>query len=352
MSKTQIHISPLQIRDLKNIATGAYAPLKGYLYEDDFHSVLRHMRLVNESIWPIPIVLDLQDDSVGSEVELLDENGELLATVTEPQVYPNPKEDFAKMVFGTTDSEHPGVANVFSMGDYLLGGRVHYHGEPVLDPHTITPQAAREEFSKRGWKTVVAFQTRNAPHRSHELLQKNALDHVDGLFINPVIGRKKTGDLVDEAVFAAYETLVEHYYKKDMVYLAGLPLDMRYAGPREAVLHAIIRRNYGCSHFIIGRDHAGVGSYYGTYDAHNIFSHFDRDELGIEILKFDNASYCHGCEGVVSQKSCPHDPATSHVHYSGTKFRSMLKEGQRPPREFMRPEVVDTLLSFDKLFVE
>jgi len=302
----KIIVDKEHIRDIKNIANGVYAPLAGFVKQADFQNILDTMRLEDGSVWPIPITLDTEHQELDANILLLAEDGTEIAHLKNIEIFPNPKNEFAEKVFLTTDKKHPGVKKVFGMNDFLVGGEIDLIDHPHMEENTVLPHETKEEFRKRNWDTVVAFQTRNPPHRSHEYLQKAALDHVDGLFINPVIGEKKTGDFHDDAIFGAYEKLVDHYYHPEKVFLGGLSLRMRYAGPREAVMHALIRKNFGCTHFIVGRDHAGVGDYYGTYDAHNIFDEFKENELGIQVFTLEHVAYCKTCEGMVSIKSCPH----------------------------------------------
>ena len=347
----KIIVNKEHIREIKNLANGVYAPLKGFVKQADFQSILDKMRLVSGGIWPIPITLDIDTPEIEKDVLLVAENGEEIALLKNTEVYPNSKEEFAKKVFRTTDEAHPGVKKVYEMGNYFVGGEIELLTHPHMEANTLLPHEVKAEFNKRNWNTIVAFQTRNPPHRSHEYLQKAALEHVDGLFINPVIGEKKKGDFQDEAIFGAYEKLVQHYYHPEKVFLGGLSLRMRYAGPREAVLHALIRKNFGCTHFIVGRDHAGVGDYYGTYDAQNIFKEFDENELGIKVFALEHAAYCKACEGVASLKSCPHHQ-TDWVLLSGTKVREKFQNKEEIPVEFMRPEVVEYLKEFENPFVE
>ena len=349
MQKIVVNIE--HIRDIKNLANGVYAPLTGFAKQADFQSILDNMRLEDGSVWPIPITLDVPNQEFDSEALLISEKGEEIAILKNIEVYPNPKEEFAEKVFQTTEDLHPGVKKVYEMEDYFIGGEIELLSHPHMEENTVLPHETKEEFKKRKWETIVAFQTRNPPHRSHEYLQKSALEHVDGLFINPVIGQKKIGDFHDEAIFGAYEKLVEHYYHPEKVYLGGLSLKMHYAGPREAVLHALIRKNFGCTHFIVGRDHAGVGNYYGTYDAHNIFKEFQDGELGIEVFALEHAAYCNVCKGMASMKSCPHHQ-TEWVHLSGTKVREKFQNKEDIPEEFMRPEVIEYLQGFENPFVE
>ncbi len=342
-----------QCQDLQNIICGVYSPLRGFLCERDYRRVLEDMRLVGGELWPIPIVLDfdLKDInrfSVPKEILLVDTNGNRIARLVNFEIYKHDKTEHAQKVFGTLDDNHPGVKQVFSMNDYLLGGEV----EPVSSQRVLekkSPAYIKDIFNIRGWKTVVAFQTRNAPHLSHEYLQKLALEGVDGLFIQPVIGRKKPGDFKDEVIIDTYKLILDKYYPKNRVHFDVLPLAMRYAGPREAVFHALIRKNFGCTHMIIGRDHAGVGNYYDPYGAHKIFDHFAEDELGIKIMKFENAFHCNDCKGLVTADKCPH-PKESRIFLSGTQIRQMIRNREKP-EEFMRKEVSEYLINHSNPFV-
>ncbi|MCD6528139.1 sulfate adenylyltransferase, partial [bacterium] len=334
-----------QVKDVKNLANGVYSPLEGFLKEDDFLSVCKEMRLKNGLLWPIPVVLDITKEEYQriknqKDVVLEDQTGKPIALLKNIEIYPYSKEFFAENVFGTRDRNHPGVEEVYRMGDYLVGGDILLlddSKEPFGD-YNFLPKETKEYFQKKGWQTVCAFQTRNVPHRGHEFLQKEALKITDGLFIQPVIGRKKLADFKDEYILVSYEVLIERYYPKNRVLLGILPLKMRYAGPREAVFHALIRKNFGCTHFIVGRDHAGVGNFYKPTAAQEIFDKFDRDEIGIEILKFSEAVYCQSCQKHVFVNQCSH-PEEVKVHFSGTEIRERIKKGEVPPFYLMRPEV-------------
>ncbi|USH00433.1 sulfate adenylyltransferase [Thermococcus argininiproducens] len=338
--------------DLENIAHGVYSPLKGFLTRDDFESVLDHMRLSDDTPWTIPIVLDVENPTFeeGDAVLLYYEDLPVARMHVE-EIYTYDKKEFAKNVFKTTEEAHPGVARVYSMGDYLVGGEIELLNE-LPNPfakYTLRPVETRILFRERGWETIVAFQTRNVPHVGHEYVQKSALTFVDGLFINPVLGKKKKGDYKDEVIIKAYEVLFKHYYPKDAATLATVRYEMRYAGPREAIHHAIMRKNFGATHFIVGRDHAGVGNYYGPYDAHEIFNHFP--DLGITPMFFKEFFYCRRCGSIVNERICPH-PMEDREYFSGTKIRNMIREGKVPPAYFMRPEVYEVIRSFDNPFVE
>jgi len=338
--------------DLENIAHGVYSPLRGFLTSDDFQAVLDHMRLADDTPWSIPIVLDVDEPSFeeGDAVLLYYEDTPIARMHVE-EIYTYDKKEFAQKVFKTTDEAHPGVAKVYSMAKYLVGGEIELLNEVPnpFEKYTLRPVETRVLFKERGWETIVAFQTRNVPHVGHEYVQKSALTFVDGLFINPVLGKKKKGDYKDEVIIKAYETLFEHYYPKNAATLATVRYEMRYAGPREAIHHAIMRKNFGCTHFIVGRDHAGVGNYYGPYEAHEIFSEFP--DLGITPMFFKEFFYCRRCGSIVNERICPH-PMEDREYFSGTKIRGMIKEGKIPPAYFMRPEVYEVIKSFENPFVE
>lgn len=338
--------------DLENIAHGVYSPLKGFLNRNDFQSVLDNMRLSDDTPWSIPIVLDVEEPGFeeGDAILLYYEDTPIARMHVE-EIYTYDRKEFAQKVFKTTDEAHPGVARVYSMGKYLIGGEIELLNE-VPNPferYTLRPIETRVLFKERGWETIVAFQTRNVPHVGHEYVQKSALTFVDGLFINPVLGRKKKGDYRDEVIIKAYETLFEHYYPDNAATLATVRYEMRYAGPREAIHHAIMRKNFGATHFIVGRDHAGVGNYYGPYEAHDIFNEFP--DLGITPMFFKEFFYCRRCGSIVNERICPH-PMADREYFSGTKIRNMIKEGEVPPSYFMRPEVYDVIRSFERPFVE
>lgn len=344
------------LSDVENIATGVYSPLAGFLGSDDFRSVLAGMRLRNDLPWTIPIVLDADRETAeglktGGEVLLTDEAGRPVAIFHLEEKFEYDKGETAEKVFGTNDPAHPGVAKVMAMKDVLLAGPVDLIDlvPTPFDRFKLSPKETRVLFGARGWRTVVGFQTRNTPHIGHEYVQKAALTYTDGLFINPVIGRKKKGDFKDEVILASYEELIRHYYVKERTVMAILQMEMRYAGPREAIHHAIIRKNFGCTHIIIGRDHAGVGSYYAPFAAHDIFEEFP--DLGIAPLFFRSFSYCRTCGSVVNEKVCPHPPA-DHIQYSGTKIRDMLVKGEVPPAELMRAEVARSIMQFKDPFNE
>src|SRR5437762_7201437 len=351
-----ITLSPREAFDLEMIAIGAFSPLTGFVGEADFKRVCTDVRLANGTVWPIPVIRSPADDvaakiNVGDRVALNDPKGRLLGTMKIAEKYKHDKELEVPNVYKTTDDAHPGVKIVRSQGNWNLAGPIDVitpTHEPEFADYRLPPARTREEFSKRGWTTVAAFQTRNPIHRSHEYLTKCALEMTDGLLIHPLVGETKSDDIPAETRMKCYQVLVDNYYKKDRTLLSVMPLAMRYAGPREAILHTLIRKNYGVTHFIVGRDHAGVGNYYGTYDAQKIFDQFDLPkDIGVTILKFEHTAWCKKCEAVVSQKTCPHGPEDK-VAPSGTKVREMLRSGQRPPMEFSRPEVADILIEWAK----
>jgi sulfate adenylyltransferase len=341
--------------DVENIAYGVYSPLEGFMNYSELSSVLEDMRLPSDIPWTIPIVLDADEKAIGSIREgdnvVLKYSDEPIAVMTIEEVYKFDRRLYAQRVFGTLDPNHPGVFKALGMRDFLIGGPITLiHEVPnPYEKYTLRPVETRVLFEEKGWKTIAGFQTRNAPHLGHEYIQKSALVFTDGLFINPVIGRKKSGDFRDEVILATYEALVKHYYPKDTVVLSILRYEMKYAGPREAIHHAIIRKNFGCTHFIVGRDHAGVGNYYKPYEAWEIFKEFP--DLGITPLFVKEFFYCKKCYGMANDKTCPHTEE-HRVRFSGTEIRRMLLNGERPPPEFMRPEVVDVILKFEKPFVE
>lgn len=340
------------ISDLEMIAVGAFSPLEGFMGEEDYKNVLDMKRLSNGLPWTIPITLSTTKEKSatikeGDDVALLGQDKALLAILHLQEKFNHDKEKEALEVYGTADTQHPGVSRVYNMGEVLLGGKISVLQLPKHEEflnYRLTPHETRKIFSDRGWRRIVGFQTRNPVHRAHEYIQKCALETVDGLLLHPLVGETKGDDIPAELRMRCYEVLLENYYPKDRVVLSVLAAAMRYAGPNEAIFHAIIRKNYGCTHFIVGRDHAGVGKYYGPFDAHYIFDEFEPGELGITPLFFDFTFYCKICNGMASYKSCPHD-SSNHVSLSGTKVREMLKSGQIPPPEWTRREIAEILLN-------
>ncbi|HDM67201.1 MAG TPA: sulfate adenylyltransferase [Thermoplasmatales archaeon] len=340
--------------DVINIANGVFSPLTGFLCLNDLDAVVHHKRLSDDTPWTIPILLDLEiPDSIkeGDSILLTNKETGLKALMDIEEIYTYDKKLLAQEVYRTTDINHPGVAQTFSMKEQLVGGPITlFQTKPrPFDEYHLTPMETRILFKEKGWKEIVAFQTRNPPHLGHEYVQKTALTFVDGIFINPIIGKKKPGDFKDEVILKSYETLIKHYYLKERAVMSILRTSMKYAGPREAIHHAIMRKNFGCTHFIVGRDHAGVGNYYGPYDAHEIFKEFP--DLGIVPVFFRSFSWCTKCGGVVNEKVCPHDQKY-HIQFSGKNIRKLLREGKIPPENMMRKEVADTILQFEKPFVE
>ncbi len=348
----QLDLDEEKAKEIQNIAHGVFSPLDGFLNRDDFLSVLERGRLGNNLVWTIPIVLDVSPAlnlSEGSEIALT-YNKKPLAILHVGEIYDYDKSILAEKVFGTTDSSHPGVAKVMVMDKHLVGGKIDLIENMVMPfvEYYLKPAETRELFNKNGWDTIVGFQTRNVPHVGHEYCQKTALTFFDGLFINPVIGKKKQGDFKDEVILESYQSLNRNYYPQDRVFMSILPLEMRYAGPREAILHAILRKNFGCTHFIVGRDHAGVGSYYPPYAAQEIFAQYPN--LGITPVFFREFFYCKKCLGVMNGKTCPHGKEWR-IDFSGTEVRSKLINREQPSEEVMRPEVVESILKWKDPFV-
>ena len=347
-TELSLTLSERHTADFEMIANGGFAPLSGFMGSEDWGRVTGEMRLASGDYWSIPITLatDL-DCTTGDIVELRADDGKHLGRLNVEEVFERDTRREAEQVYRTTDSDHPGVAAIYEEGERCIAGPIEADELPdheeAFRRRYLTPEQSRQAFADRGWKRIVAFQTRNPIHRAHEYLTKAALETCDGLFIHPLIGKTKAGDIPADVRMRCYEVLMDRYYPQDRVILGVNPSKMHYAGPREAVLHAIIRRNYGCTHFIVGRDHVGVGNYYGTYDAQKIFDEIDIDELGIEPLFFEHTFWCNECEGMASGKTCPHDD-DSHLFLSGTKVREMLSRGEKPPHEFSRDEVAEILI--------
>lgn len=350
-SRPSVVLNARQISDLELIAIGAASPLTGFLSQEDYTSVVERMRLANGLPWTVPITLAVATEisdrlGAGRPVSLTDENGVILAVLTVRDVFPYDKEREALRVYRTVDAAHPGVAALYAQPDRLVGGDVEVLDLPEhadFPEYYLTPAQTRAHFVEKGWHTVVGFQTRNPVHRAHEYLQKVALEMVDGLLLHPLVGETKGDDIPADVRMRCYRVLLDNYYPLDRTLLSVNPAAMRYAGPCEAIFHALIRKNYGCTHFIVGRDHAGVGSYYGTYDAQQIFDAFDPAEIGIVPLKFEHTFWCRLCQSMASPRTCPHSPE-SRVTLSGTRVREMLIAGEVPPVEFTRPEVAQVLI--------
>ena len=350
----KIEIEDRYVSDCELIANGAYSPLKGFLHKDDVMSVLDNLRLTSGIIWSIPIVLPVDDKNwhevkIGDKIGLWSKReGKPIALLELEDKYTLDIDYFTQKVFKTTEIEHPGVKWFKESSGKFIGGKITLVNRPArenIDPsYYLDPVDTRRVFNEKGWNTIVAFQTRNPIHRAHEYLIKTALEANDGVLIHPIVGETKPDDVPADVRMRCYEVLIENYFNKDHVFLSVLPMAMRYAGPREALHHMIIRKNYGCTHMIMGRDHAGVGNYYGTYEAQEFVSQF-QDEIGIKPIKFEHAFYCTKCGNMATRKTCPHS-SEFHIFLSGTKVRAMLREGKRPPVEFSRPEVADVLVEY------
>lgn len=353
---TRIDLSAKQSCDVEMIGIGAFSPLTGFMGKADFDSVVSDMKLADGNIWPIPITLSVDEGvaKVGDRVALYAPNGVLQAVMTVEEVYPHDTAKEVTIFFNGAedDGKHPGAEAVKAEGPVCLAGPIEVvttcvdpEGPEAFLDRRLTPAQTRAAFEKKGWKTVSAFQTRNPIHRAHEYLCKCAQEITDGLLIHPLVGETKPGDIPADVRMKCYQTLIKEYFVDERTMLTVMPAAMRYAGPREAILHALVRKNYGVTHFIVGRDHAGVGSYYGTYDAQNIFNELDKDNLGIEPLKFEHAAFSKKAQGMVSGKTFPKIEGDQ-IFLSGTKVREMLAKGERPPGEFTRPEVADILIEW------
>jgi sulfate adenylyltransferase len=341
----RVTITSREASDLDMLASGALSPLEGFMGREDYERVVEEMHLASGLPWALPVCLAVRAAPSGDRVTLADESGRLLAVLDVDEVFEYDKQREAERCFRTTDDEHPGVARLYAQHDNYLAGRVTVFGraEPQFPELARDPAETRAVFAERGWRRVVGFQTRNPIHRAHEYLTKVALETVDGLLVHPLVGDTKSDDVPAGTRVACYRVLLDGYYPADRVLLSAFPAAMRYAGPREAIWHAICRKNYGCSHFIVGRDHAGVGTYYGTYDAQLVFDEFEAHELDIEPMFFEHSFYCRTCGSMASAKTCPH-PSEQHVFLSGTKVRELLGAGEIPPEEFTRAEVAEVLI--------
>jgi sulfate adenylyltransferase len=342
----QVLLTSRELSDLDMLASGALSPLEGFMGRDDYERVLEDMRLAKGIPWALPVCLAVDHEPQGDEVALTDEAGKAFAVLEVEETYEYDKEREARHAFRTTDDAHPGVARLYAQKPLYLSGKVTVfeRAQPAFPELALDPVETRAAFAERGWKRVVGFQTRNPIHRAHEYLTKGALETVDGLLIHPLVGDTKSDDVPAKTRVECYRVLLENYYPQGRVVLSAFPAAMRYAGPREAIWHAICRKNYGCSHFIVGRDHAGVGDYYGTYDAQLVFDEFEPHELDIEPMFFEHAFWCKVCAQMATPKTCPHG-GDDHVFLSGTKVRELLANGELPPVEFSRPEVAEVLIA-------
>ena len=354
-SLPELPVDRRTLSDLRLLAVGALSPLAGFMNQKDYSSVVNDMRLSNGLVWSLPITLPVADmtprELAGATRVALTFQGRPVAVLEIEEVFTPDRQREAKLVYGVDDPRHPGVYAVYERGEHYIAGPVTVLSEAMtgdrLMEYVLTPRETRRSFAERGWRNIASFQTRNPIHRAHEYLQKCALELVDGLLIHPLTGETKVDDVDAATRFLCYEVVLGRYFPRERVLLAAFPASMRYAGPREAIFHAICRKNYGCTHFIVGRDHAGVGSYYGTYDAQRIFERFEPGEIGITPLCFENAFYCRACSGMATAKTCPHD-GSEHVVLSGTKLREMLRAGEAPPPEVTRPEVAELLLASER----
>lgn len=351
-----LDVSDDQRNDVENIADGIFSPLEGFVNSDDFDTILKTGRLTNGLPWTIPIILDV-DELTKNQIKdykeiVLRNNNELFAILDVEEIFDYDKKNLARSLYGTLDITHPGVSKTNKMNDYLVSGKINLLKKITdnsLRYRRMTPIETRYEIKQKGWKSIVGFQTRNIPHIAHEMLQKAALNIFDGLFINPLIGKKKSGDFKDEVILQSYEQLINNYYPANRVIFVSLHTEMRYAGPKEAIHHAIMRKNFGCSHFIVGRDHAGVGNFYHPFAAHQIFN--DYEDLGITPIFFPAFYYCKKCLGYSNERTCPHS-IEFHEELSGTRMRKMINSGEIPREHLMRPEISKLILSYKNPFVE
>lgn len=351
---SEIHLSWDQVQDVINIATGRFSPLEGFMNRNDFLKVANDMTLEDGTIWPLPVVLDVNSQTASelnpdTRAALISPDGDQLGILHVDEIFKYNREEAIEEIFGTIDRNHPGVEKFQSLDDFLVGGKIDLIGHNRYTEFDLLPKESRVLFSHNEWDTIVGFQTRNAPHRAHEYIQKSALEFVDGLLIQPKLGDKKSGDYRDNVIMETYETLVNEYFPAERVALTVFPSRMRYAGPREAVFDALVRKNQGCTHFIIGRDHAGVKDYYNEFDAHSIFH--DLGDIGIQPVFFNYAFFCEGCDGMASEKICPHEDE-KRVYPSGSRIRKQVRKGNKPSPKIMRPEVANYIIENGQPFVE
>ncbi|MBO4248887.1 sulfate adenylyltransferase [Halomicrobium sp. IBSBa] len=348
-----IHLDWSEYQELINIGVGRYSPIDGFLGQNDFLKVVNDMTLEDGTTWPLPITLDVDSDKAAelnpsTTAGLYHPDGHLVGKIDVSDIYGYNEEQSARKLFGTTERSHHGVGTFLNQEDFFVGGKISVIGDVRYNENDLHPAETRVLFKHRGWERIVGFQTRNAPHRAHEYIQKSALELVDGLLIQPKLGDKQTGDYRDETILTAYSKLIDNYYQSERVALSVFPSPMRYAGPREALFDALVRKNQGCTHFIVGRDHAGVEDYYDEFGAQRIFQQVN--DVGITPLFYDYSFYCERCDGMTSEKVCPHDDA-ERVYPSGTKIRSLLREGKQPSEKMIRPEVANTIADFSDPFI-
>ena len=341
--------------EVQNIATGVFSPLKGFMNQEDYREVVQNSRLASGHAWTLPIVLPVDRETAKkfakNDTIILKTRNAVIASMQVEDIYAWDFDEYARNVFGTTDEKHPGVKGLKAGGEFFVGGSINFLSDPISNfpAYYLTPRETRVLFKEKKWDTVVGFQTRNVSHLGHEYVQKSAQSIVDGLFINPVIGKKKSGDFTDEVILDSYKALIDEYYVKERTVMSILQFEMRYAGPKEAIFHAIVRKNFGCSHFIIGRDHAGVGNYYHPFAAQKIFDSFP--DLGITPVFFMSVFCCKKCNSIANDKTCPH-PQGDHIDFAGKIIREKLVSKQIPPESMMRKEVAEAILKHGNPFVE
>jgi sulfate adenylyltransferase len=358
MKSVTLELRKDQYLELEKLGIGAFHPIKNFMTETEFFSVVKNMRLPSQEVFPLPIILDVNKDFaqkvINQEKINLKYLGKNVGEIIPESIFTCDKIDVAQEIYGTSDNDHPGVKRFYEMGDWFIGGKTTLllTLDTDISKYELSPDETKKIFTSLGWEKIVGFQTRNVPHKAHEYLQRVALEHVDGLFLQPLVGQKKKGDYTANAIMEGYKKLISSFYPKKRVVMGILSTSMRYAGPREAVFHALVRRNYGCTHFIVGRDHAGVGKYYKKYEAHDLLKVYEKD-LGINIMYLHGPYYCTICEGIVTEHTCPHYTTSSKdiIEISGTSIRKMLSGGLVPDSRFIRPEILGALKNI-KLFIE